>query len=100
MVNFRLQFERKRDASYLDCRWPAHLTKSVKNSSGESEQRPFVSVPIRIGSYQWTIEASLTDRREMVHRMLLGRSALSNRFMVDPAKTLLFGVPESLSTAK
>ena len=37
------------------------------------------------------IELSLTNRDEMGFRMLLGRSALRRRFLVDPGRSFLGG---------
>ena len=54
----------------------------VRSSNGASETRLFVKTRMRLGPVEREIEISLVDRGEMIHRMLLGRSALSP-FVID-----------------
>jgi hypothetical protein len=61
----------------------------VRSSSGLSEWRIFVVTVVRIGPLEQRIELSLVDREKMIFRMLLGRSALSHRFLVDVGKRYL-----------
>ena len=44
-----------------------------------------------IGSHEWSIELTLANRDSMGFRMLLGREAMDNQILVDPANTLLLG---------
>lgn len=94
-VKFRLQLKRERNKKFIDCEMPAYFTKKVRSSSGDEEVRPFVKLPIQVGDHAWTIEASLTDRGNMVNRMLLGRRALHNCFLVNPTQSFLFGKPKT-----
>jgi len=54
----------------------------VRSSSGHFTQRIFVRTRVRIGGFEREIELSLVDREKMIHRMLLGRSALEG-MLVD-----------------
>jgi hypothetical protein len=57
-----------------------------------------VAVVVRIGAVEREIELSLVDRGRMIFRLLIGRRALANHFLVDPARRFLLG--RSASVAK
>ena len=63
----------------------------IRSSSGHSTKRPVIRTHIRIGAQSWPIEVTLVDRDVMGFRMLLGRQAISKRFIVDPAHSFLIG---------
>jgi hypothetical protein len=58
----------------------------VRSSNGEYSNRIFVAVPVSIGPVEREVELSLVDRQKMIHRMLLGRTALSGPFLVDVSR--------------
>lgn len=58
----------------------------VRSSTGKYTRRYFVKTTLRLGAVEKTIEISLVDREKMIFRMLLGRTALSNDFIIDPAR--------------
>lgn len=47
--------------------------------------RPVVRTRLRLGPIEREIEVTLVDRAPMLHRMLVGRSALAG-VIVDPAR--------------
>jgi hypothetical protein len=63
----------------------------VSDSGGHREKRLVIVTPVRLGDRQWPIEITLTNREEMLFRMLLGRTAMANRFTVNPAKSFCEG---------
>jgi len=63
----------------------------VKSSSGIAEKRYVISSTMKIGEHQWNIELTLANRDSMGFRMLLGREAMENRVLVDPANSFLLG---------
>jgi hypothetical protein len=69
----------------------------VRASSGQAEQRIFVTACVRIGSYEQEVELSLVDREKMIFRMLIGRSALAQRYLVDAGRRYLLSKSRSLS---
>ena len=62
----------------IDCR-------VIKSSNGDEEQRYVIKSPIKLGSDQWDIEITLSNRAQMTYLMLLGREGLGSRFLVAPA---------------
>lgn len=69
--------------------------RTVRDSGGHAERRPVIITKAKLRNRSWAIELTLTNRDEMGFRMLVGRSALRRRFLVDPAKSFLAGRPAS-----
>ena len=63
--------------------------RKIRNSGGIAQLRPVIKTQIELGKQIWSIELSLTDRDVMGFRMLLGRQAVRNKFLVDPGKSFL-----------
>ena len=66
----------------------------VSDSGGHKEERYVIKTPVKIGTREIPIELTLTNRDTMGFRMLLGRTALRNGFLVNPKKSFLLGKPE------
>jgi hypothetical protein len=64
-------------------------TRLVTDSGGHREERFVIETPITIAGQTWPIEITLTERENMLFRMLLGRSALRKRFIVNPARSFI-----------
>jgi hypothetical protein len=69
-------------------------TRNVRSSSGDVEHRPVVGATIVLAGHPVTAEVTLTRRDEMGFRMLVGREALRQRFVVDPGVSYLGGRPD------
>jgi hypothetical protein len=63
--------------------------RKIRNSGGTAQFRPVIKTNIEVGKYTWAIELSLTNRDVMGFRMLLGRQAVRNKFLVDPGSSFL-----------
>jgi len=57
--------------------------KKVRSSTGEPTSRLFVETNLRLAGVEKRIVLSLVSRKRMIHRLLLGREALANDFIVD-----------------
>ncbi len=63
--------------------------REIKSSNGELSVRPVIKTEIKIGEDVYPVELSLVNRDLMGFRLLLGRSALKNRYTVDSGKSFL-----------
>lgn len=68
---------------------PYHTERKVKNSFGNEENRFIVKTTISIFNEKHEIEISLRDRSGMEFPMLLGRSFIRKKFLVDVSKSNL-----------
>lgn len=93
MVRFGIHpLQRRAD---IECICSAEIVdrRLVADSGGHRERRIVISTPIVLGNRTWTIELTLTDRDTMLFRMLLGRTAVNKRYLVNPARSYLAGKP-------
>ena len=65
--------------------------RRVTSSDGQGEMRYVIRTTVAMGELRWPIELTLTNRKSMRFRMLLGRAAISKLLLVDPAKSYLSG---------
>ncbi len=63
----------------------------VKSSSGQKELRTTILTNLQMGERVWPIEITLTNRDSMGFRLLIGRTALRKKFLVDPQRSYLSG---------
>ncbi|MBP6600784.1 MAG: ATP-dependent zinc protease [Verrucomicrobiales bacterium] len=97
-VRFSVHPKQRDNITSVDCDWPLINQRQVKDSGGHEEVRPFILVPVQLGPVTYEIEFSLTNRDNMKFRMLLGRTAMKNRFLVNPSLSYLLG--KSLLSSK
>lgn len=67
--------------------------RHIRSSSGHQQLRPVILTSIELLGRKWEVELTLAGRDEMGFRMLLGRQALRDQFLVDPGRSFLGGRP-------
>jgi hypothetical protein len=88
-VSFDVVLHRAKRDRRVHVKAPILRRGRVRSSNGHQSNRIFVQTRIALGPVTQSIEVSLVDREHMVHRMLLGREALSGRFLIDVDRRLL-----------
>lgn len=79
----------------VHCESPLVDHRQVTDSGGHRELRYVIETDLEIGGQRFAAQVTLTDRESMRFRMLLGRNALGNRFLVDSARSFCLGRPLS-----
>jgi hypothetical protein len=71
--------------------------RDVTDSGGHTEKRYVISTQLVLANQSWPIEITLTNRDTMRFRMLLGRTAMTNKIIVNPDESFLLGKPSETS---
>nr|WP_240049035.1 RimK/LysX family protein [Parerythrobacter lutipelagi] len=71
--------------------------RGITSSNGETQRRYVIKTPLKIGDVEFRAEISLADRSDMKFPMLIGRSSLRRRFVVDSGYSWL-QTPEKKTT--
>jgi hypothetical protein len=65
----------------------------VRDSGGHAERRPVIETTLVLGGHASRVRVTLTDRGDMIFPMLVGRTALGEGVVVDPARRNVLGEP-------
>lgn len=90
-VRFGMHPVQKNSGTEVICTSKVHDQREVTDSGGHREKRYVILTTIKLGQHNWQAEVTLTDRETMLFRMLLGRDAIKNQFIVNPARSYLIG---------
>jgi len=77
------------DASTIEC--DVHDRRIVRSSTGHTQERIVVRTRIALAGQVVESEVTLSNRDQMGFRMLVGREALRQGFLVDPARSFMAG---------
>ena len=90
-VRFGIQPIQKVDEIELHCEAVVKDQRMVTDSGGHREMRYVIETEVELFNERWPIEITLTTRTGMRFRMLLGRTALLKKFLVDVNSSYLAG---------
>lgn len=92
-VRFTVQPWQVGSADEVTIELPVHDRRSVRSSSGHAQDRVVVVMELTLVGITHEVEVTLTDREEMVFRMLIGRQALEQGYLVDSGASYQGGRP-------
>lgn len=91
-VRFALHPNQDDSETVIWCEAAVIDERNVTDSGGHTEKRFVILTDVRMGEKVWPIEVTLTNRDNMLFRMLLGRTAMSaGHIVVNPAMSFLTG---------
>ncbi|AOW81855.1 ATP-dependent zinc protease [Vibrio mimicus] len=93
-VRFWIHPMQKNDELVKMCEAAVIDERVVRDSGGHEETRYVIRSDLSFGGQTWPIEITLTNRENMAFRMLLGRTAMHHRIIVDPTKSFLIPFEE------
>ncbi|PUA81263.1 ATP-dependent zinc protease [Nocardioides currus] len=86
-------WQRSREDS-VDVERPIHDRRQVRSSTGHVQERHVVLMDITLVGRTVTAEVTLTSRDQMGFRMLVGREALRQGYLIDSRRSYLGGRPK------
>lgn len=86
-VEFYVHPVQRRRNPEVRCRAPLKEQRHVTSSSGHREMRYVIETIAEIGGERMTIELTLANRDQLGFRMLIGRGAVREKFIIDPGRS-------------
>ena len=83
-VRFTVRLDRKQ-TKLITLEEEIKFRKRVRSSTGHGSNRIFVETTLRLAGVEKKIVVSLVSRKTMINRLLLGREALGDDFLVNSA---------------
>lgn len=90
MVRFGIHPVQRRKDIEVNCVAEIVDYRSVTDSGGHREMRYVIRAPLSVGGRTWPVEITLTNRDDMMFRMLVGRTAM-RALVVDPRRSYVTG---------
>ena len=92
-VRFKVHPIQRNSIITIETEAPLVDLRPVRSSSGHQTVRPVIITDFEVLGQRWPLELTLTGRDDMGFRMLLGRRATRQRFLVDPGRSYAGGKP-------
>ncbi len=92
-VEFKMHPIQKDNDTVVVCDAAVIDKRVVTDSGGHKEERLVIRTTLQIAEHAWPIEATLTARDDMLFRMLVGRTAMKGRAVVNPGRSYVVGKP-------
>ena len=90
---FAIHPKQKHSDVSIECHARIKDRRLVTDSGGHKQRRYVIETPVILGQSIITAEMTLTNRDSMLFRMLIGRTTMNNRFIIDPNASYLQGKP-------
>lgn len=88
-VRFKVHPVQRKSKPELLCEAPLVDSRTVINSGGHQEHRYVILTRLVLGERELIAEVTLTNRAPLGFRMLVGRTAIRKKFLVDPGRSFL-----------
>ena len=92
-VRFSIHPWQRSDEDHVELDLPVLDRREVRSSNGQAEQRYAVALDVTLAGRTITTVMTLSNRDEMGFRMLIGREALEQGFLVDSSQSYAGGRP-------
>lgn len=99
-VEFFIHPVQRRKKPEIRCEAPVKEQRRVTSSTGHSEMRYVIETTAEIGVEKLMIEVTLTNRDQLGFRMLIGREAVRDKFVIDPGRSYCAGQSAKKSLLK
>lgn len=86
-VSFKVHPHQHDKSLVVQCQAPVKDYRQVTDSGGHRSMRYVIETALSLGQDSFPIEVTLADRSDMLFRMLVGRTAMKGRFLVDPSRS-------------
>lgn len=90
-IRFEVHPQQRSKRAIVKCKARVVDHRAVRDSGGREHERYVIETKARLGDTEWPIEVTLTSRDTMGFRMLLGRTAVRRRFLIDSGRSYLMG---------
>lgn len=95
-VRFGLHPLQGKNTQSIECEARVKDRREVTDSGGHTELRYVIETTLGLKGQTFIAEITLTDRENMLFRMLLGRSAIRQRYLVDSGRSFVLGGSKNL----